>query len=86
MANPRVSDDTIRDLIIETIEPGDGVRWEKFERPFEKSNLLPRIKRILENLQKSGYICIKGRRYRLTKKGLEIYKVLNSRTKGSTHY
>ncbi len=86
MANPRISDDTIRDLIIETIEPGDGVRWEKFERPFEKSNLLPRLKQVLKKLQKSGHVHLKDRRYRLTKKGLEIYKTLNSRTKRSTHY
>jgi hypothetical protein len=86
MTNPRITDDAIRDLIIQTIEPGEGTIWKRFEERFGTINLLPRIERILENLQKSGYICIKGRRYRLAKKGLERYEVLNPRVKRSIHY
>jgi len=80
MANPKISDNAIRDLIITTIGPGNGVRWEKFEVPFKIGNLLPRIKQILEKLQKSGHVYLEGRRYRLTKEGLERYEVLNSGT------
>jgi len=86
MANPRISDDTIRDLIIMTVEPGDGTGWKKFEERFGKSDLLPRFKQTLKDLQKSGHICLEGRIYRLTKKGLEKYEVLNSETGRSIYH
>jgi len=77
MAKQEFTDPVLGNLIILTIQPGGGVKWEKFERCFGKIiSSRPQFRKVLRVLREKDLVCLKKKRYRLTKKGLGKYDCL----------
>jgi Mn-dependent DtxR family transcriptional regulator len=77
MSDPKIADKQMKNLIIMTIET-NGARWKKLDRILGFNDPMGQLKRVLEELEKSGYVYLKEKRYQLTKKGLEIYNALTA--------
>jgi predicted transcriptional regulator len=85
MSDPKVPDNQVRHWIIMTV--GDnGASWEKLDRILRFNGPMGQLKRVLESLEKSGHVNLEGKRYQLTKKGREIYKILNENINNKVEY
>jgi len=77
MAKQELTDLMLGNFIILTIQPGGGIKWEKFERCFGKATCSQsQFKKVLRVLREKDHICLKKKRYRLTEKGLKKYGCL----------
>ena len=80
MPDPKITDNQIRNCINVVIgENENGASWEKLSKNLRFDGLIPQIKRVLEELERSKRVYLKGKRYQLTKKGFEIYDILIKR-------